>query len=209
MAKCMENFKYSDWLATHAKKKTIKEKLERSLVPFPLFSNIDFSTLEEGAEGELSHNGNTYRYALKSKGVVKERMVYLIHLDKVQMTNAWEDLLMGYAEYKVVTYQERIVTIYPFQEDFFEKVIGMFESEQYYDLFNMRTLYLKNLLARYVLLHLINTHYPNMSILYSCKVGENTVPVLAGTEDKEWIMYAFSKRDANELANKYYGFVRS
>lgn len=190
------------------RKKTIKEKLERSLVPFPLFSNIDFSTLEEGAEGELSHNGNTYRYALKSKGGVKERMVYLIHLDKVQMTNAWEDLLMGYAEYKVVTYQERIVTIYPFQEDFFEKVIGMFESEQYYDLFNMRTLYLKNLLARYVLLHLINTHYPNMSILYSCKVGENTVPVLAGTEDKEWIMYAFSKRDANELANKYYGLCK-
>lgn len=201
----MTDFRYADWLTTHAKKKTIMEKLERSLVPFQLFACIEFHSLEEGDSSEMEYNGNVYKYTLVSKSIVNERDVYLFKLSKVEVNNEWEDLLMGYSDFKVILYKGEIVTIYPFQEDYFEKVIGLFEEEQYSELYKQRTVYIKNLLARYILLKLVNAHKPNHSLLYSVRHGEERIPVLAGVESKEWIMYAFSKREANDLARHYQG----
>lgn len=204
----MTDYKYTDWLTTHAKKKNIMEKLERSLVPFQLFSQVDMQGLEEGKNTFILINNNTYMLCLKHKGVVNDRLVYLVEIQKKEITNPWEDALMGYTEYKVVVYNGEIVTIYPFRENFFEEVIGLFEEERFEELFAMRTIYLKNMLARYILLQLVNNHLPHMSSLYISKSNGRNIPVLAGIENKEWIMYAFSKNEANDVARKYQGLCR-
>lgn len=201
----MTDYRYEDWLKTHAKKKTIMEKLERSLVPFQLFNGIDFSALENGHSAEVEYNGNAYKYQLISRSVVNERDVLLFKMSKVRMTNPWEDLLMGYSDFKVILHEGKVVTIYPFQEQYFDHIIGMFEAEQYFDLYKLRTLYIKNLLARYILLKLINAHRSYMTLLYSVRKNGEVIPVMAGVESKEWIMYAFSKKEANELARYYQG----
>lgn len=88
----MADYRYADWLKTHAKKKTIMEKLERSLVPFQLFSTIEFESLSEGTSSVIEYNGNSYSCQLLSRGVVNEREVNLFRLNKVNMTNVWEDV---------------------------------------------------------------------------------------------------------------------
>lgn len=199
----MTGYRYADWLNTHAKKKTIMEKLERSLVPFQLFAAIDFARLNTGATGEVKNNGNTYKYTLLSRYKVSGKDVFLVRLAKAKIVNAWEDLLMGYSEFKVIMHNGKVVTIYPNQERYFDNIIGMFEAEQYYDLYQTRTLYIKNLLARYILLKLINTHLSHMSLLYSVRHDGEMIPVLAGVENREWIMYAFDRKEANEVARHY------
>ena len=199
----MADYRYADWLKTHAKKKTIMEKLERSLVPFQLFSTIEFESLSEGTSSVIEYNGNSYSCQLLSRGVVNEREVSLFRLNKVNMTNVWEDVLMGYSDFKVVRHEGKIVTIYPYQEQYFNQIIGMFDAEQYFDLYKIKTLYIKNLLARYILLKLVNTHKSYMSLLYSVRHQGEIIPVLAGVESKEWILYAFTRKEANELARHY------
>ena len=201
----MSEYQFADWLKTHAKTKTIMEKLERSLVPFQLFSYIDFYTLNCGDSAEIELNGNTYRYLLKSKTVVNERDVYLFKLGKVNINNTWEDILMGYSDFKVVTHNGEVVTIYPYQEEYFSRIIELFEAKQYTELYRMKSEYMKNLLARYILLKLINKHKSYMSLLYSVRVDGEVIPVLAGVEQKECIMYAFSRKEANELARHHRG----
>lgn len=201
----MEDFKYEDWLKTHAKKKTIMEKLERSLVPFQLFSCINPPTINKGNQGTINYNGNTYLFELKSKNAVNDKDVYLFKLSKVKVTNDWEDILMGFSVFKVIAHNGKTVTIYPYQEHYFDHIIGMFEAEQYYDLYQQKTQYMKNLLARYILVKLINSYRPSLSLLYSARYKGELIPVLAGIESREWIMYAFSKKEANELARHYQG----
>lgn len=204
----MTDFKYTDWLTTHAKKKTIMEKLERSLVPFQLFSKVNLDSLTFGNEVHISENGNTYSLLLKDKVVAYERVVYQVGIEKENICNPWEDSLMGYTEYKIVTNSDKIVTIYPYRENFFKEVIKMFEAGRFDDLYKMRTTYLKNVLARYILLQLINNHLSYMSLLYICKTRGRCIPVLAGNENKEWVMYAFSKKEANDLAREYQGLCK-
>ncbi len=201
----MTGYRYADWLKTHAKKKSIMEKLERSLVPFQLFAAIDFARLHAGAATRVKNNGNTYKCELLSRHEAGGKDVFLVKLTKEKMGNTWEDLLMGYSEFKVVMHNGKVVTIYPNQERYFDNIIGMFEAEQYYDLYQTRTLYIKNLLARYILLKLINTHLSHMSLLYSVRHNGELIPVLAGVENREWIMYAFDRKEANELARHYQG----
>lgn len=135
----MEDFKYEDWLKTHAKKKTIMEKLERSLVPFQLFSCINLPTINEGDKRTIDYNGNLYLFELKTKNVVNDRDVYLFQLSKIKVTNGWEDILMGFSVFKVIAHNGKTVTIYPYQEHYFDHIIGMFEAEQYYDLYQQKT----------------------------------------------------------------------
>lgn len=196
----MTDYGYADWLTTHAKKKTIMEKLERSLVPFQLFAGLSYDALAEGQAMEAELGGNKYRLELRSKSVVNDRLVYLFKLSNIETCNKWEDLLMGYSDFKVIVYKGEVVTIYPFQEHGFENIISLFEAGRYAELYKQKTLYMKNLLARYILLKIINAHKSYMSILYSVRCDSDTIPVLAGVESKEWIMYAFSRKEANELA---------
>lgn len=196
----MNEYNYAAWLKTHAKKKAMLEKLERSLVPYPLFAKLDFKTMCEGDSIELKHGENTYQCVLKTKSLVKKTDVLLFTLNKVCMNNKWDDLLMGFSNFKVILHNEQIVTIYPFQEEYFNQILKKFEAEHYETLYKGRTLYMKNMLARYVLLKLIHAHMPQLALLYSVRHQGKVIPILAGRDSKEWIMYAFSKFEANELA---------
>ena len=63
----MTGYRYADWLKTHAKKKTIMEKLERSLVPFQLFAAIDFARLHAGAAIRVNNNGKPWDFFLSAR----------------------------------------------------------------------------------------------------------------------------------------------
>ena len=202
------DYNYAEWLKTHARKKSFMEKLERSLVPYPLFAALDMGALSEGDTVDVEHEGNVYRCCLRTRSLVNGRDVLLFTLTKVSMQDRWNDLLMGYSDFKVVLHEGHIVTIYPYREQYFEQIIGMFEAEQYFDLFRFRSLYVKNLLARYILLHLIQVHRPAMSLLYSVRQKGETIPVLAGTGEEVWVMYAFTKEEANALASRMRGRCR-
>lgn len=159
----------------------------------------------KGDKRTIDYNGNSYLFELKTKNVVNDRDVYLFQLSKIKVTNGWEDILMGFSVFKVIAHNGKTVTIYPYQEHYFDHIIGMFEAEQYYDLYQQKTQYMKNLLARYILVKLINSHKTSLSLLYSARYKGELIPVLAGIESREWIMYAFSKKEANELAKHYQG----
>lgn len=204
----MRDFGYEDWLSTHAKKKTIMEKLERSLVSFQIFSSINLEQIQVGEQHEVTYNNNTYCHRLLSKSLVNDRNVLLFEMSRVSLINEWEDVLLGYTCFKVITFCGEIVAIYPFQEDFFENVIRLFENQRYAELYKLKNKYIKNLLARYIRIKLIHRYKPHWSLLYSVKHKGENVPVLAGVENVEWTMYAFSKREANELAMHYKDMCR-
>lgn len=196
----MNEYNYAEWLKTHAKKKALMEKLERSLVPYPLFAQLDLEGMREGDGVEVEYGENVYHCLLQSRSVVNERDVLLFTLSKSRITDEWDDLLMGFSDFKVILHEGKIVTIYPFQEHYFDQIMSQFEAEAYDALYECRTLYMKNMLARYILLRLIHTHQSHLALLYSVRHQGKVIPVLAGRESKEWIMYAFSKKEANDLA---------
>lgn len=204
----MNDYNYAEWLKTHAKKKTLMEKLERSLVPYPLFAQLDLVTMHEGDSAEVEYGENAYRCVLQTRSIVNGRDVLLFTLSKLRIASEWDDLLMGFADFKVILHEGRVVTIYPFQEQYFDQIMRLFEAEEYDALYKCRTLYMKNMLARYVLLRLIDAHMPQLRLLYSVRHQGAIVPVLAGRESKEWIMYAFSKKEANELARQVHDKCR-
>lgn len=57
-------FNYDEWLSGHAKRKTMMQKLERSLVPFDLFEAIGMQNDKGQRNGEVSVGENTYRYEI-------------------------------------------------------------------------------------------------------------------------------------------------
>lgn len=197
------SFSYADWLKTHARSKTSLEKLERSLVPFDLFSQIDVFSLKEGYSGEIEHEGNRYWFVVRSVSENNHLMVYVIDIHCVNQKNKWKDVLMGYTNFKVITKDTKIVTIYSTEENFFQDVLTKFETERYDELFSLRSVYLNNLLARYIIIKLSEEFLLDYRCLRSYKTDYGNLSVLMSDEIKHWILYAFTKKEANELARRY------
>ena len=53
-------YDYNEWLSTHAKSKTMMEKLERSLIPFDLFAAIGLKNDRQEHDGYVTIDDNTY-----------------------------------------------------------------------------------------------------------------------------------------------------
>ena len=47
-------FNYDEWLSGHAKRKTMMEKLERSLIPFEIFDAIGMRNDRQARSGEVT-----------------------------------------------------------------------------------------------------------------------------------------------------------
>jgi len=204
-------FNYDEWLNGHSKRKTMMEKLERSLVPFDIFEAIGLVNDKQSRIGVVTVGENTYHYELTYDYTCIGHDVYDAALTTVTINDKWTNLLMGYNKFKVVMDHQNIKTIYSDHENYFQQVIDMFERDDYAGLYANRSAYINNLLARYILLRLLEVHRPDMSLLVSVKTKEDgAISVLASDANRhEWMMYAFSKRDAMELAHRLDGCCKN
>ena len=200
-------FNYDEWLSGHAKRKTMMEKLERSLVPFEIFEAIGMVNDKQPRSGNVTIGENTYHYEIAYDYNCIGHDVYDATLTIVEIKDKWTNLLMGYNKFKVVMNHQYIKTIYSDHEDYFQQVIEMFERDDYAGLYANRSAYINNLLARYILLRLLEVHRPELNLLVSINTKEDgKISVLAADANrKEWIMYAFSKREALDLARQMDG----
>lgn len=205
------NYNYEAWLSGHASRKTMMEKLERSLVPYELFSAIDLDNDKESREGEVCLNENTYQYKITYDYNCIGHDVYDAVITATNVKNKWANILMGYNRFKIVMNHNNIKTIYSDHEDYFQRVIEMFENDDSEGLYKNRSVYINNLLARYILLRLLEEHRPEMKLLRTIHLKEEgDVFVMAKTDDeKEMMMYAFSKREAMEMAKQYDGICKN
>ena len=209
----MENYiyNYETWLDGHANRKTMMEKLERSLVPYELFEAIGLQNDKLAMSGEIALDGNVYHYDISYDYQCIGHDVYDAALNVVQLNNKWHNMLMGYNKFKVVMDRCRVKTIYSDHEDYFQQVIEMFEHDDYSALYANRSAYINNLLARYILLRLLEAYRPELQLLATVKTDEEErVAVLAADSNRnELFMYAFSKREAIELAKHHDGICKN
>ncbi len=68
-----DTYEFDQWLKSHNKSKNMMEKLERRLVPFPIFNAIGFENNGQPASGEVTVDGNTQGYDSGSTRVVSAR----------------------------------------------------------------------------------------------------------------------------------------
>lgn len=204
-------YNYDEWLSGHAKRKTMMEKLERSLVPFDIFEAIGMVNDKQPRSGEVVVGENTYHYEIAYDYNCIGHDVYDASLAVVSLKDKWTNLLMGYNKFKVVMNHQNIKTIYSDHEDYFQQIIDMFERDDYAGLYTNRSAYINNLLARYILLRLLELHRPDLQLLVSVKTKEDgAISVLAADANRnEWLMYAFSKREAMEIAHRLDGCCKS
>ena len=200
-------FNYDEWLSGHAKRKTMMEKLERSLIPFEIFDAIGMKNDRQARSGEVTVGENTYRYDISYDYQCIGHDVYDATLTTIDLKDKWTNLLMGYNKFKVVMNHQNIKTIYSDHEDYFQQVIDMFEKDDYAKLYANRSAYINNLLARYILLRLFETHFSEMHLLVSINTKEDgKVSALAADANRnEWYLYAFSKREALQMAQRLDG----
>ena len=204
-------YNYDEWLSGHAKRKTMMEKLERSLVPFDIFEAIGMVNDKQPRSGEVVIGENTYYYELAYDYNCIGHDVYDASLTVVSLKDKWTNLLMGYNKFKVIMNHQNIKTIYSDHEDYFQQIIDMFERDDYAGLYVNRSAYINNLLARYILLRLLELHRPDLQLLVSVKTNEDgAISILAADANRnEWMMYAFSKREAMEMAHRLDGCCKS
>ena len=204
-------YNYDEWLSGHAKRKTMMEKLERSLVPFDIFEAIGMVNDKQPRSGEVVVGENTYHYEIAYDYNCIGHDVYNASLTVVSIKDKWTNLLMRYNKFKVVMNHQNIKTIYSDHEDYFQQIIDMFERDDYAGLYTNRSAYINNLLARYILLRLLELHRPDLQLLVSVKTKEDgAISVLAADANRnEWMMYAFSKREAMEMAHRLDGCCKS
>lgn len=198
---------YDAWLSGHAKRKTMMEKLERSLVPYELFRSIPLRNDRQPLSGDVTIASNTYHYEVTYDYNCIGHEVYDAVITAVDVPNRWENLLMGYNRFKVVLDRGSVITIYSDHEDYFQQVIDMFERDDYASLYLHRSAYINNLLARYMILRMVEEFYPDWDTLCPVRSQEDgNVTFLAASPDrKERILYAFDKHDALEMAKRYDG----
>ena len=204
-------YNYETWLVGHANRKTMMEKLERSLVPYELFESIGLKNDKQPKSGEIAINGNTYHYDISYDYECIGHDVYDAVLNVTQLDDKWHNLLMGYNKFKVVMDHHHVKTIYSDHEDYFQQVIDMFERDDYGALYANRSAYINNLLARYILLRLLEAYRPELQLLATVKTdeGENVSVLAADSNRNELLMYAFSKREALELAKHHDGICKN
>lgn len=202
-------YNYEEWLSGHANRKSMMEKLERSLIPYELFTAIEPVNDKKSHEGSVCINDNTYHYVITYDYQCIGHDVYDAVINISSLNNKWQNMLMGYNKFKIVMNHNNIKTIYSDHEDYFQRVIEMFENDDIANLYQNRSAYINNLLARYILLRLIEEHRPDLKLLRTVKSEEGNVFVIAKSDDeKEMLMYAFSKREAMEMARQYDGICK-
>ncbi len=183
------------------------EKLERRLIPYPIFNAIGFVNDGKPSQGEVMVDGNTYHYAITYDYLSNGHDVYDVILTTARLENPWHNLLMGYNKFKLVYLHDKIKTIYTIEKGYFESIIEMLENNDMARLYANRSAYTNHVMSHYILLRLIEKHLPDMQLLVGVRTSEGDLATLtaASPDRSRWIMYAFGKREALELARHYDG----
>lgn len=205
----MNDYNYETWLARHTGSKSMMQKLERSLIPYELFAMIPLKNGHNITDGQLTCNRNRYRYSFRFDYEHFGSRIYDVYIRCSELKNPWDNPLMGYNRFKVVMDDGRITTIYT-EENFFQEVIDAFEREDLDFLAEHRGEYVKNLLARYIMLRLMADRCPGQQLL-SCITtaeGHRLTAICANANRSLVILYAFSKDDAVEAARRYDGIAK-
>ena len=126
-----KTYDYNEWLSTHAKSKTMMEKLERSLIPFDLFTAIRLKNDKQEHDGYVTIDDKTYHYQIKYDYQCIGHDVYNAIIVGTGIRNKWHNILTGYNKFKVVMDHQSIKTIYSDHEDYFQKIIEMFENDDW------------------------------------------------------------------------------
>lgn len=199
----MNHFSYEDWLSGHATRKSMMEKLERSLIPYELFAQMPLRNDRQTISGEATHGENRYTYKVAYDYSRFGHDIYDVEITATELVDRWNNLLCGYSRFKVVMRGMDVITIYADREDFFNRVIDMFDRGDIRGLYEHRSAYVNNLLARYILLRIIEAHIPNMQLIASIETEEDgKIPVIAANANRtRVIMYEFNKHDAIETAD--------
>ena len=202
-----DTYEFDQWLKSHNKSKNMMEKLERWLVPFPIFNAIGFENNGQPASGTVTVDGNTYRYNITYDYLSNGHDVYDAVLAPAKLENPWHNLLLGYNKFKLVYLHDKVKTIYTIDQGFFASIINMLERNDAGGLYANRSAYTNHVMSHYILLRLIEKHLPEMQTLVSHRTQDGgLVTLTAATPDRSrWIMYAFGKREALSLANYYDG----
>ena len=176
-----------------------------------MFESIGLKNDKQPKSGEIAINGNTYHYDISYDYECIGHDVYDAVLNVTQLDDKWHNLLMGYNKFKVVMDHHHVKTIYSDHEDYFQQVIDMFERDDYGALYANRSAYINNLLARYILLRLLEAYRPELQLLATVKTdeGENVSVLAADSNRNELLMHAFSKREALELAKHHDGICKN
>jgi len=200
-------YEFDQWLKSHNKSKNMMEKLERWLIPYPIFNAIGFANDGQPSQGEVLIDGNTYHYAITYDYLSNGHDVYDVVLTTAQLKNPWHNLLMGYNKFKLVFLHDKIKTIYTIDKGYFESIIEMLENNDMAGLYANRSAYTNHVMSHYILLRLIEKHLPEMQLMVGVRTQEGDLATLtaASTDRSRWIMYAFGKREALELARHYDG----
>lgn len=205
----MNDYTYESWLAGHANRKSMMEKLERSLIPYELFAMMPLKDDFENIEGYLLHNQNRYRYTVKFDYEHFGSRIYDAHIECVDLKSPWDNPLMGYTRFKIVKDGGTITTIYS-DQNFFQQVIDAFEREDLDFLSAHRTDYVKNLLARYIMLRLLIDRNQSRQLM-SCvatQQGHKLTAISASANKSEVIFYAFDKDEAITTARRFDGLAK-
>ena len=112
-------YSYEEWLSGHANRKSMMEKLERSLVPYELLDAIGLRNDRCNRCGKVYLEGNTYSYSVSYDYRHFGHDVYDAELKAVELNNRWRNQLLGYCKFKVVMDHQRIKTIYSNKENYF------------------------------------------------------------------------------------------
>ena len=202
-----DTYEFDQWLKSHNKSKNMMEKLERRLVPFPIFNAIGFENNGQPASGEVTVDGNTYRYRITYDYLSNGHDVYDAVLVPAHLENPWHNLLLGYNKFKLVYLHDKVKTIYTIDQGFFASIIDMLERSDAGGLYAHRSAYTNHVMSHYILLRLIEKHLPEMQTLVSHRAQDGgLVTLTAATPDRSrWILYAFGKREAMDLASYYDG----
>ena len=206
----MNEYNYETWLAGHASRKSMMQKLERSLIPFELFAMMPLKNGPVHTEGQLLCHYNRYNYAIKYDYEHFGKRIYDVNIECIDLNNSWDNPLMGYNRFKVVMDEDRIATIYA-KENFFREVIDAFEREDVDFLSEHRSEYVKNLLARYIMLRLMADHSPGQQLLtcVTSREGHKLTAISASANKSSVILYAFTKEEAIQTAHHYDGIAKN
>lgn len=95
-------YNYEEWLSGHANRKTMMEKLERSLIPYELFAAIELVNDKQSHEGYVCINDNTYHYVITYDYQCIGHDVYDAIINVTGLNNNYKTYLRGITNSKLL-----------------------------------------------------------------------------------------------------------
>ncbi|MCM1139343.1 MAG: hypothetical protein NC453_12305 [Muribaculum sp.] len=91
----MREFTYEEWLAGHANRKNMMEKLERSLIPYELFALIPLKNDRQTISDVITYGKNNYTYTVRYDYSRFGHDVYDADIVATNLVDRWNNRCIG------------------------------------------------------------------------------------------------------------------